>query len=127
MTVLPGQVWGPPISARHKGAESVKMMVSMLSGFFYPAAPPIGLGFVDVRDVAQAHSLALLDPRAKGRYIAVSHSLNFLEMVRRIPPTEECLRVSVKNPNALSTETWMRWLGCGSAVPAGWQSMVRFW
>ena len=42
VTVLPGQVWGPPISARHKGAESVKMMVSMLSGFFYPAAPPIG-------------------------------------------------------------------------------------
>ena len=42
LTVLPGQGWGPPISARHKGAESVKMMVSMLSGFFYPAAPPIG-------------------------------------------------------------------------------------
>lgn len=40
-----------------------------------------GLGFVDVRDVALAHSLAVLDPRAKGRYICVSHSLNFLEMV----------------------------------------------
>ena len=76
MTVLPGQVWGPPLSARHKGAESVKMMVFMLSGFFFPAAPPI----------AQAHSLALLDPRAKGRYIAVSHSLNFLEMVRQEHP-----------------------------------------
>ena len=44
-----------------------------------------GLGFVDVRDVALAHSLALLDPRAKGRYILVSHSLNFLQMVRRAP------------------------------------------
>ena len=51
-----------------------------------PAILSTGLGFVDVRDVAQAHSLALLDPRAKGRYIAVSHSLNFLEMVRRQPP-----------------------------------------
>ena len=37
---------------------------------------------MDVRDVALAHSLALLDPRAKGRYICVSHSLNFLEMAR---------------------------------------------
>ena len=42
VTILPGQVWGPPLSVRHKNAESVKMLVSMLSGFFFPAAPPIG-------------------------------------------------------------------------------------
>lgn len=42
VTILPGQVWGPPISIRHRNAESVKMMASMLNGAFYPAAPPIG-------------------------------------------------------------------------------------
>ena len=45
-----------------------------------------GLGFVDVRDVALAHSLALLDPRAKGRYILVSDCLNFLRDGARAPP-----------------------------------------
>lgn len=40
---------------------------------------------MDVRDVALAHSLALLDPRAKGRYILVSDCLNFLQMVHARP------------------------------------------
>ena len=42
VTILPGQVWGPPLSIRHRNAESIKMLVSMLNGFFFPAAPPIG-------------------------------------------------------------------------------------
>ncbi len=45
---------------------------------------------MDVRDVALAHSLALLDPRAKGRYILVSDSLNFLQMVRTAPFCMAC-------------------------------------
>ena len=42
-------------------------MQSMLSGKLWPFGAPIGLGFVDVRDVALVHALALVTPEAKGR------------------------------------------------------------
>ena len=65
MTVLPGQVWGPPLAAT--SSPSVAIMQSMLSGKLWPFGAPIGLGFVDVRDVALVHALALVTPEAKGR------------------------------------------------------------
>lgn len=44
-------------------------MIDLLSGAFWPWAPPLGTAVVDVRDVALAHCLALVKPAAKGRYL----------------------------------------------------------
>jgi dihydroflavonol-4-reductase len=44
-------------------------MIDLLSGAFWPWAPPLGTAVVDVRDVALAHCLALVRPQAKGRYL----------------------------------------------------------
>ena len=40
----------------------------------------IGMGIVDVRDVALAHYKAGFTPAAKGRYITAAHNSDFLEM-----------------------------------------------
>ena len=38
-----------------------------MRGEMWPAAPWAGLNFVDVRDVAAAHTLAMSHPKAEGR------------------------------------------------------------
>ena len=43
-------------------------------------APEIGMGIVDVREVAEAHFRAGFTPEAHGRYITAAHNSNFLEM-----------------------------------------------
>ena len=42
-------------------------MTKLLNGYFYPFASPVGMPFVDIDDVAAAHSLALATPEAGGR------------------------------------------------------------
>jgi nucleoside-diphosphate-sugar epimerase len=43
-------------------------------------APEIGIGLVDVRDVAEAHFRAGFTPEANGRYITSAHNSSMLEM-----------------------------------------------
>jgi nucleoside-diphosphate-sugar epimerase len=58
--------------------EVVGFMRKLLNGGYHPWAPKSGAGYVDVDDVAAAHTLAMLTPQASGRSIS------------RAPPTE-CL------------------------------------
>lgn len=37
------------------------------TGGYYPWAPPSGAGYVDIDDVAAAHTLAMVTPKASGR------------------------------------------------------------
>jgi len=74
VTVLPGAVFGPPLSDRTSG-QSVNMIKTYLSGGMWPVAPPFGLGVVDVDDVAATHALAAFTPSATGRYMASPESL----------------------------------------------------
>ncbi|PNH10881.1 hypothetical protein TSOC_002375 [Tetrabaena socialis] len=60
------------------------MIQSILDGKAYPAAPYMGFGMVDVRDVAAAHCLAMAHPDAKGRYITVCRSILFADIARII-------------------------------------------
>ena len=66
MAILPGQVWGPPMGAR-RDSESIRGMLGLLAGRFWPAVPPLEMGCVDVRDMAAAHTLAIAVPKARGR------------------------------------------------------------
>ena len=42
-------------------------MRKLMNGSYYPYAPRSGAGYVDIDDVAAAHTLAMLIPQASGR------------------------------------------------------------
>jgi dihydroflavonol-4-reductase len=67
-TLLPGAVFGPVLSTDNLG--SVKIIQGLLKG--QPRAlPRIGFWIVDVRDLAELHIRAMIDPAAAGeRFIA---------------------------------------------------------
>ena len=79
ITVHPGAIFGPSQSNRHDGT-SVNMMIQFLNGSFKTGVPNLSLGMVDVRDVADVHIKAVLNPLAKGKYIAVGKTLTLLEI-----------------------------------------------
>jgi dihydroflavonol-4-reductase len=68
VTVLPGAFAGPGFV---RNTPSVDLVESIMKGAMELAAPPGAYPYVDVRDVAAAHVLAL-GPSAKGRYIAIN-------------------------------------------------------
>lgn len=68
-TVNPTAVLGPALGADH--SHSVAIIKSLLAG--QPGCPKIQSGFVDVRDVADLHLRAMIDPAAQGeRFIATA-------------------------------------------------------
>jgi len=67
-TINPGAIWGPPLSNRVDG-ESVRQLLHLMSGVMWPYAANIGMGMVDVRDVARAHIAAMENSAASGRYL----------------------------------------------------------
>ena len=60
--------------------ESNRMLAGMTKGV-YPGVLALTWGFVDVRDVARAHVLALETPSAKGRYLCAGDILTMRETV----------------------------------------------
>ncbi|WP_217562459.1 aldehyde reductase [Streptomyces sp. GbtcB6] len=62
---------------------SLRVVRRMIEGRV-PACPPFGMGFVDVRDVADLHLRAMTDPAAAGeRFLAIAgHSLRVVEIAR---------------------------------------------
>ena len=79
----PGFVMGPPISA-NTNSESIQFMKDMLSGKFLTGVPYLEFAFVDVRDVARAHMLALENDHADGRYIIVEKVMDFMSFAKTI-------------------------------------------
>ena len=47
--------------------EVIGFMRKIMNGGYYPWAPKSGAGYVDIDDVAAAHTLAMLTPKASGR------------------------------------------------------------
>lgn len=80
-TINPGAIWGPPLSSRVDG-ESVRQLLHLLSGVMWPYAANIGMGMVDVRDVARAHIAAMENPNASGRYLVNSKCCYLLAEAR---------------------------------------------
>jgi nucleoside-diphosphate-sugar epimerase len=76
-TINPGAIIGPALSDDH--SYSLQAIQRLLSGI--PAAPQLGFTFVDVRDVADLHIRALIDPAAGGeRFIATDQFLWMAEV-----------------------------------------------
>lgn len=62
----PGMIFGPPLNKRADG-ESVQLMKSMVGGLMWLGAPDMGIGVVDVRDVAAGHCMVMARKEACGR------------------------------------------------------------
>lgn len=86
VTVNPCLVMGPPLNPHATTSESFNILKQMGDGTLKMGAPKMGMGLVDVRDVALAHYLAGFTPQAEGRYITAAHDTNFLEMGQALLP-----------------------------------------
>jgi len=86
VTINPSFVMGPAIDPTATGSESINTLRQMGDGTFKQGAPRMGIGVVDVRDVADAHYAAGFTPEAQGRYITSAHNSNLLDMALALQP-----------------------------------------
>ncbi|MEM6700922.1 MAG: SDR family oxidoreductase, partial [Bacteroidota bacterium] len=80
VTINPSFVMGPVLNPKTSTSESMNILKQLGDGTMKAGAPKMGVGVVDVRDVAEAHFKAGFVPTAQGRYITSAHNSNFLEM-----------------------------------------------
>lgn len=73
MVINPGVVIGPSLVPSLNTSNQI--LRDFLTGT-YPMIMTISWGFVDVRDVAHAHILAMENEKAKGRYLCTSETLS---------------------------------------------------
>ena len=79
-------VLGPAMNPQNTTSESMNILKVLGNGEMRMGAPKIGIGIVDVRDLADAHFKAGYTPSAKGRYITSAHETDFLEMGKVLLP-----------------------------------------
>lgn len=79
-------VLGPPLNPNETTSESFHLLKQMGDGTLRTGAPKVGVGIVDVRDVADAHFKAGFTPDAAGRYITAAHETNFYDMAQVLLP-----------------------------------------
>jgi len=79
----PGFVMGPVLS-QASDSESLQFMKDMLGGKYRTGGADLYFGFVDVRDAAKAHRLALENDQAQGRYILCSETKGFMDVAEII-------------------------------------------
>ena len=78
----PSFVMGPPLNPATATSESISLLKQMGDGSFKSGTPNLGIGVVDVRDLAEAHFNAAFMPTAEGRNIISGHNSSFLELVQ---------------------------------------------
>lgn len=86
VTINPSLVMGPSLNPQARTSESFNILKQLGDGTMKMGAPRMGIGIVDVRDVAEAHFKAGFTPEAKGRYITSGHNTDFLEMGKVLLP-----------------------------------------
>lgn len=86
VTINPSFVMGPMLNPQATTSESFTILKQVGDGTFKAGVPKMGIGVVDVRDVAEAHLQAGFNPNAQGRYITSAHNSNFLEMSQALQP-----------------------------------------
>ncbi len=83
VSINPTLVVGPAINP-HATSESFKIMRQFGDGSMKSGAPRMGIGAVDVRDLAEAHVKAAFTPKAKGRYIIYAHDTDLFAMAQTL-------------------------------------------
>ncbi|KAK9839285.1 hypothetical protein WJX81_005644 [Elliptochloris bilobata] len=103
ITIQPPVVQGPPPG--NVKCEVVGFMRKLLNGGYYPWAPPSGAGYVDIDDVAAAHTLAMVTPSAQGRYIVSARSMTLGHYVDLLRPEYSKYKLPF-----LPLPLWVIWL-----------------
>ena len=83
VVINPSFVMGPALT-KTSNSGSISFMNDVLAGKFKTGAPDLQFAFVDVRDVANAHILALENKNTNGRHILVERVMNVLDMSKII-------------------------------------------
>lgn len=86
VTINPSLVLGPALNAQNTTSESMNILKMLGGGQMKMGAPKMGIGVVDVRDVAEAHFRAGYTPQAHGRYITSAHNTDMLKMGKVLLP-----------------------------------------
>ena len=86
VTINPSLILGPALNPGSVTSESYAILKQVGDGTLKMGAPKLGLGLVDVRDVAEAHMQAGFNPKAKGRYITSAHNTNMFDMAQTLQP-----------------------------------------
>ncbi|GLQ29570.1 SDR family oxidoreductase [Litoribrevibacter albus] len=73
--IVIGPSYGPSLNT------SNQIIRDIMKGLF-PTIMTVNWGFVDVRDVAKAHILAMETPEASGRYLCANQSMTMTELVQ---------------------------------------------
>jgi dihydroflavonol-4-reductase len=94
VTVLPGPFGGPGFV---RPTPTIDLIAGIMKGAMSVAAPPIAYPYVDVRDVASAHVMALMSG-ATGRFIAINEPIPMLADIAR-----EMNRLDPRVPKPLIT------------------------
>lgn len=84
VTINPSLVMGPPLNPTVSNSESLSILKQLGDGTMKAGVPNVGIGLVDVRDVAEAHFRAAFTKAASGRYITSAHNSNFVEMAEAL-------------------------------------------
>ncbi|WP_334120252.1 SDR family oxidoreductase [Limnobacter sp.] len=79
VTINPSLVMGPSLTTQTQ-STSIDVMRDLGSGRQRTGVPMLEFGIVDVREVANAHILAGLNPKAEGRFILSAHTASLLQM-----------------------------------------------
>lgn len=83
VVINPSLVLGPPLMA-DSASGSFTIMQDILRGKYKFGAPDIRFGYVDVRDVADAHLIALESDSASGRYLLAERTAGIIEITDMI-------------------------------------------
>ena len=86
VTINPSFVLGPALQQGEVTSESYNVLRQLGDGTMKQGVPRMGIGLVDVRDVAEAHYRAAFKPAAQGRYITSAHNTDFLEIAQQLLP-----------------------------------------
>ncbi|MFC0878683.1 NAD-dependent epimerase/dehydratase family protein [Saccharicrinis sp. FJH2] len=86
VTINPSFVLGPALNPATVTSESYNILKQVGDGTMKMGAPRMGIGVVDVRDVAEAHFQAGFNTKAKGRYITSGHNSDILDMALTLVP-----------------------------------------
>lgn len=85
VVINPSLVVGPGLSAKPT-SESFNLIRQIANGTMKSGVPPLQIGLVDVRDVAEAHYRAAAQPEAQGRHITSCRTMSFLQMALALQP-----------------------------------------
>lgn len=86
VTINPSFVMGPFLNPAATTSESFSLLKQMGDGTYKMGAPRMGIGVIDVRDLAEAHFRAGTYPEAQGRNIISAHNTDFFEMGQSLVP-----------------------------------------